>query len=164
MRAPVVITGNESKAEIYQRLEKEILAVLDGEPHLISRMATIACLLHDAFEHHIWTGFYMVDGENGDELVVGPYQGTLGCLRIPLGKGVCGAAAQEGMTQIVKNVHDFSGHIACDARSVSEIVVPVFDKDRKLIAVLDIDSDVEGSFDEVDKQALENLLAKVFAV
>ncbi len=164
MRAPVAITGNESKAEIYQRLEQEILAVLDGEPHLIARMATIACLLHDAFEHRIWTGFYMVDGENGDELVVGPYQGTLGCLRIPFGKGVCGAAALTGETQIVKNVHDFPGHIACDARSVSEIVVPVFDKGKNLLAVLDIDSGVEGSFDEVDRQALENLLVKVFAV
>ncbi len=164
MRAPVIITGNESKAETYQRLEKEILAVLDGETHLIARMASIACLLHDAFEHRIWTGFYLVDDAKTGELVVGPYQGTLGCLRIPFGKGVCGAAAQEGVTQIVKNVHDFAGHIACDARSVSEIVVPVFDKDKKLLGVLDIDSDVEGSFDAIDKQALEGLIEKVFAV
>jgi L-methionine (R)-S-oxide reductase len=164
MRAPVMSGKNESKPETYQRLEKEILAVLEGEDNEIARMATIACLLHDAFENRIWTGFYLVDNKKPNELVVGPYHGTLGCLRIPFGKGVCGTAAQEGQTQIVKNVHDFSGHIACDARSVSEIVVPVFDENKNLLAVLDIDSEAEGSFDEIDKQALENLVAKIFAV
>jgi L-methionine (R)-S-oxide reductase len=93
---------------------------------------------------------------------VGPYQGTLGCLRIPFGRGVCGAAAQTGLTQVVEDVHAFPGHIACDSRSASEIVVPVFGADGALIAVFDVDSTEPAAFDAVDQQALERLLSKVF--
>lgn len=163
MRAPQKISQGETKAETYARLESEILAVLDGEANVTAQMATIACLLHDAFTNRIWTGFYGVDPDKPDELVVGPYQGTLGCLRIKIGKGVCGVAAAQLKTQLVEDVHQFEGHIACDSRTLSEIVVPVLDRKGALIAVLDIDSDVNSAFDEVDQRALESLIGKVFA-
>ena len=151
------------KAERYAELEDEILAVLDGEPDWVARMATVASMLADAFPAFFWTGFYVVDSAKGNELVVGPYQGTLGCLRIPFGRGVCGAAAATGTTQIVEDVHAFPGHIACDSRSASEIVVPVSDADGRLIAVLDVDAVEKAAFDAVDAAALERLMAKVFA-
>lgn len=151
----------ETRAEIYDRVSREILSVLEGEANNVARMATISCLLHEAFEARIWTGFYCVDPQKPEELVVGPYQGTLGCLRIPFGKGVCGVAAATGQTQIVADVHDFPGHIACDSRSVSEIVVPVFEKDA-LIAVLDIDSGEPAMFDETDGEKLECLVRAIF--
>lgn len=151
------------KDAVYAQAEKEILSVLEGEQNVTARMATIACLLAEAFPHNIWTGFYLVDPQKSDELVVGPYQGSLGCLRIPFEKGVCGAAARTGQTQVVADVHDFPGHIACDSRSVSEIVVPVRDKSGQLVAVLDIDNPVAGVFDSVDQDALERLIAKVFS-
>lgn len=150
------------KADRYAEVETEILAVLDGEPDRVARMATVASMLNDAFPAFFWTGFYVVDPAKGNELVVGPYQGTLGCLRIPFGKGVCGAAAAEGRTQVVPDVHAFPGHIACDSRSASEIVVPVFDADGRLIAVFDVDATEMGAFDDVDAEALERLLGKVF--
>lgn len=153
----------ENKTETYQRVEKEILAVLDGEDNVTAKMASISCLLSQAFDHFYWTGFYVVDPKKDKELVVGPYQGTLGCLRIPFGKGVCGTAASEGKTQIVHDVHAFDGHIACDINTNSEIVVPVFDKGGNLIAVFDVDSTAHGSFNETDKTHLEGLLNTVFA-
>ncbi|NRA31163.1 MAG: GAF domain-containing protein, partial [Parvularculaceae bacterium] len=107
-------------------------------------------------------GFYVVDPDKPEELVVGPYQGTLGCLRIPFGRGVCGAAAATLETQVVKDVHQFEGHIACDSRSVSEIVVPVRDETGKLIAVLDIDNPNEGTFDDTDQKHLEALVVDTF--
>ena len=121
-------------------------------------------MLADAFPAFIWTGFYLVDATKGDELVVGPYQGKLGCLRIAFGRGVCGAAAAERRTQLVEDVHAFPGHIACDGRSNSEIVVPVADADGRLIAVLDIDSDQFAAFDQTDATALERLVKSVFTV
>jgi GAF domain-containing protein len=151
------------KAERYAELEDEILAVLDGEPDRVARMATVASMLADAFPAFFWTGFYVVDPARADELVVGPYQGTLGCLRIPFGRGVCGAAAATRTTQVVEDVDAFPGHIACDSRSASEIVVPVSDADGRLIAVLDVDATEKGAFDAVDAEALERLMAKVFA-
>ncbi len=151
------------KAARYAEVEAEILAVLEGEPDRIARMATVASMLADAFPTFFWTGFYLVDPDKGDELVVGPYQGTLGCLRIPFGRGVCGAAAATRTTQVVEDVNAFPGHIACDSRSASEIVVPVADADGKLIAVLDVDATETGAFDAVDAAALERLMAKVFA-
>ena len=152
------------KAERYAELEGEILAVLEGEPDRIARMATVASMLADPFPTFFGTGFYLVDPDKGDELVIGPYQGTLGCLRIPFGRGVCGAAAATRTTQVVEDVNAFPGHIACDSRSASEIVVPVADADGKLIAVLDVDATETGAFDAVDAAALERLMAKVFAV
>jgi GAF domain-containing protein len=151
------------KAARYAELEAEIIAVLEGEPDRVARMATVGSMLADAFEAFFWTGFYVVDPAKGDELVVGPYQGTLGCLRIAFGRGVCGTAATEQATQIVDNVHAFPGHIACDSRSNSEIVVPVFDASGALIAVLDVDSTDFAAFDQTDAEALERLMAKVFA-
>ena len=142
----------------YAEVAKEIASVIDGETYLIARMATVSNILHHAFDHYFWTGFYLVDPEKSDELVIGPYQGTLGCLRIPFSKGVCGAAATSGETQLVEDVHAFPSHIACDARSQSEIVVPVRDRSGKLIAVFDVDSDKPAMFDEVDKVGLETIL------
>jgi len=150
------------KAARYAELEDEILAVLDGEPDRTARMATVAAMLADAFDHYFWTGFYVVDPTREAELVVGPYQGTLGCLRIAFGRGVCGTAAAERRTQLVPDVHAFPGHIACDSRSASEIVVPVFDADGALIAVFDVDATTPAAFDAADQAALERLLAKVF--
>lgn len=150
------------KAERYAEVETEILAVLDGEPDRVAQMATVASMLNDAFPTFFWTGFYVVDPAKGNELVVGPYQGTLGCLRIPFGRGVCGAAAAERKTQVVPDVHAFPGHIACDSRSASEIVVPVFDAQGDLIAVFDVDATEKNAFDALDAEALERLLGKVF--
>ncbi len=151
------------KAARYVEVEAEILAVLDGEPNRTARMATVASMLADAFPVFFWTGFYVVDPDKADELVVGPYQGTLGCLRIAFGRGVCGAAARDRATQIVADVHAFPGHIACDGRSASEIVVPVFDGSGALIAVFDVDATVTSAFDAVDARALERLMTRVFA-
>lgn len=156
------------KSARYAEVATEIMAVLEGEPNRTARMATVASMLHDAFDSFFWTGFYVVDEDkrasDTDELVVGPYQGTLGCLRIPFGRGVCGAAAATGQTQVVEDVHAFPGHIACDSRSASEIVVPVRDGAGQLIAVLDVDSTEKAAFDAVDQAALEELLARAFAV
>ncbi|WP_332653723.1 GAF domain-containing protein [Brevundimonas sp.] len=151
------------KAARYAEVEEEILAVLDGEANLTARMATVASMLADAFPVFFWTGFYVVDPDKPGELVVGPYQGTLGCLRIPFGRGVCGAAARDRATQIVDDVHAFPGHIACDSRSASEIVVPVFDASGALIAVFDVDATETAAFDAADAEALERLMARVFA-
>ena len=111
-----------------------------------------------------WTGFYVVDPLKPDELVVGPYNGTLGCLRIPFGKGVCGACAATGETQLVPDVHAFPGHIACDSRSNSEIVVPVRDANGKLVAVLDVDSTEYDAFDKVDQEWLEAICERLLTV
>jgi GAF domain-containing protein len=119
-------------------------------------MATISALIHNAFGH-LWTGFYRVV-EPGRLLLIGPYQGTLGCMEIEFGRGVCGTAAAEKRTVIVEDVNAFPGHIACDARSRSEIVVPVFDANRNLIAVLDIDSDQPAAFNEEDREGLERVV------
>ena len=151
------------KAARYAEVEAEIMAVLDREPNVTARMATVASMLADAFDHFFWTGFYVVDATRERELVVGPYQGTLGCLRIAFGRGVCGAAAETGQTQVVEDVHAFPGHIACDSRSASEIVVPVFDPSGALIAVFDVDAAIPAAFDAVDAEALERLLAGIFA-
>ena len=150
------------KAAAYLEVESEILAVLEGEPDRVARMATVASMLADAFNDYFWTGFYVVDTDKRDELVVGPYQGTLGCLRIAFGRGVCGTAAETRQTQMVEDVHAFPGHIACDGRSESEIVVPVFDAGGELIAVFDVDATSKAAFDTVDAEALERLMAKVF--
>ncbi|MFN7129862.1 MAG: GAF domain-containing protein [Brevundimonas sp.] len=151
------------KADRYAEVEAEILAVLDGEPNLTARMATVASMLADAFDHYFWTGFYVVAPDKADELVVGPYQGTLGCLRIAFGRGVCGTAAATRQTQRVEDVHAFPGHIACDSRSASEIVVPVLDAAGALIAVFDVDATTPAAFDAADQAGLERLMAKVFA-
>ncbi|WP_019959736.1 GAF domain-containing protein [Woodsholea maritima] len=146
----------------YRELLKEIESVVAGETSTTARYASAACILALSFApRFFWTGFYEVDPHKPNELVVGPYQGTLGCLRIPFGRGVCGAAAQAGETQLVRDVHAFPGHIACDARSQSEIVVPVFDGEGRLRAVLDVDSDQPAAFDEIDQEGLEAICARL---
>jgi GAF domain-containing protein len=150
------------KESIYAQVETEILSVTDGEFNVIANMASVCCLLNHAFEDYFWVGFYIVDPEEENELVIGPYQGTLGCLRISFDRGVCGAAAKAGKTQIVENVHVYPGHIACDSQTNSEIVVPVFNKTNELIAVFDVDSTNLSTFNEVDKLWLEKIINKVF--
>jgi L-methionine (R)-S-oxide reductase len=150
------------KAARYDEVAQEIASVLDGETNLTARMATVASMLASSFDHYFWTGFYVVDPERPRELVVGPYQGTLGCLRIAFGRGVCGAAAETGVTQLVEDVHAFPGHIACDSRSESEIVVPVKDAAGRLMAVFDVDSDRPAAFDAVDQAGLERILGETF--
>ena len=151
------------KAERYAAVADEIASVLAGEPNRTARMATVAAILSAAFEQFFWTGFYLVDPDKPDELVVGPYQGSLGCLRIPFGRGVCGAAARSRQTQVVPDVHAFAGHIACDSRSASEIVVPVVDAQGRLIAVFDVDSESPAAFDDVDAEWLQGILQDTFA-
>lgn len=143
----------------YEDLRAKLNGVIAGEENTTARFATAACLIHQKFGF-FWTGFYVVDGE---ELVIGPYQGTMGCLRIPFTKGVCGMAARTRETVLVPDVHNFPGHIACDSRSKSEIVVPVF-KDGVLMAVLDIDSTELNRFTSVDQQGLEAICADLLSV
>ena len=144
-------------AEAYEELRGQTDAVLEGIDDPIAAMATISALIHNAFGH-LWTGFYRVV-EPGRKLRIGPYQGTLGCMEIEFGKGVCGTAAAKKETVIVEDVNAFPGHITCDARSRSEIVVPVFGKNGELIAVLDIDSDEPGAFSEDDRDGLEKVVS-----
>jgi GAF domain-containing protein len=151
------------KAQRYAAVAEEIAAVLAGEPDLTARMATVAGMLATSFDDYFWTGFYLVDPAKSDELVVGPYQGSLGCLRIAFGRGVCGTAAATGQTQIVQDVNAIPNHIACDARSQSEIVVPVRNANGKLIAVFDVDSERLAAFDALDAEWLERILAETFS-
>lgn len=154
---------SDRKKALYQEAEKELVSITEGEGNVTALMATVACILSGKFDYYFWTGFYVVDPEKKNELVIGPYQGTLGCLRIPFGRGVCGTAAATRKTQVVADVHAFPGHIACDSRSNSEIVVPVINADGELIAVLDVDSLEHGSFDETDRVSLETLMRRIFA-
>ena len=149
---------SENKADAYRQLEEHVRVVLEGVNDPIAEMATISSLVHHAFGH-LWTGFYRVV-EPGSLLRVGPYQGTLGCLDIAFGRGVCGTAAAEGRTVIVEDVELFPGHIACDSRSRSEIVVPVSDAAGDLIAVFDVDSERVGAFDERDARGLEAIVRR----
>lgn len=146
-----------SRADAYAQLLQMQTLLLDGANDAIAAMATTSALLHHAFGH-LWTGFYRVVEPNA-LLRVGPYQGSLGCLDITFGRGVCGTAAAERRTIVVEDVHAFPGHITCDPRSQSEIVVPVFDASGALIAVLDIDSAVPSAFGDADRHGLEALVA-----
>ena len=141
----------------YAQLCEMQALLLDGSDDAIAGMATLSAMLHHAFGH-LWTGFYRVV-EPGRLLRVGPYQGSLGCQDIAFGRGVCGTAAAERRTVVVADVHAFPGHITCDPRSQSEIVVPVFDAAGALMAVLDIDSAVPNAFGDADRDGLERLVA-----
>jgi L-methionine (R)-S-oxide reductase len=145
-----------SKPAAYAALHSQASAVLEGVTDEVAAMATFSALLHHGLGH-LWTGFYRV-AKPGRTLRVGPYQGTLGCLEIAFGQGVCGTAAASGRTVVVPDVEAFPGHISCDARSRSEIVVPVYDKRRALLAVLDIDSAHRASFDGEDAEGLERMM------
>lgn len=146
-------------ASEYQAVLARIEALLNGEPDWVAAMATVACELHHAFERFHWTGFYRTEADGG--LVIGPYQGSHGCIRIPVGRGVCGAAARAKQTQLVPDVARFPGHIACSATTRSEIVVPILARDGRLMAVLDIDSDLPEAFGEADVRYLEELCSKL---
>lgn len=142
----------------YAELDAHLDAVLEGIHDRIAVMATMSAMLHHGFGF-LWTGFYQVLVP-GHLLVVGPYQGTLGCLTIEFGRGVCGQAAATQRTVVVPDVRNFPGHIVCDARSKSEIVVPVFDERHALIAVLDIDADSVRAFGDEDAAGLEKLVCR----
>lgn len=140
-----------SKPEQYAQLLAQARALLHGEPDRIANAANVSALVHHSLPGLNWTGFYFFDGQ---ELVVGPFQGLPACVRIPLDKGVCGAAARNRQTQRVADVHAFPGHIACDAASRSELVVPLVRGDQ-LVGVFDLDSPLPDRFDEQDQQGLE---------
>ena len=147
-----------SKAEAYETLHQQIDAVLEGIDDPVAEMATISTLVFHAFGH-LWVGFYRV--VQPDTLLrVGPYQGTLGCLEIRFGAGVCGDCARSERTVIVPDVEKYPGHIACDARSKSEIVVPVFDSAGHLFAVFDLDSERVAAFDDEDADHLARIVAR----
>lgn len=148
-----IATG--SKADKYALLLRQVDALFQDEPDMIARMANVSAMLHETFSFW-WTGFYRVQG---DELVLGPFQGPLACTRIKYGRGVCGTAWKEGVTQVVPDVELFPGHIACSSASRSEIVVPLY-KDGRVIAVLDIDSEHLATFDTTDQYYLEQLVSK----
>lgn len=145
------------KSKFYESLNRQALALLEGEDDLVAAMANFSALLNDNLTELNWVGFYVMRGE---QLVLGPFQGKVACTRIPLGKGVCGTAAFTNQTQRVADVHQFDGHIACDSASNSEIVVPVRAQGN-VVAVLDIDSPIFERFDEEDQKGLE-LLVKSF--
>ncbi|HYM62298.1 MAG TPA: GAF domain-containing protein [Thermoanaerobaculia bacterium] len=148
------------KLTAYGEARQAIQAIWDDEGgsslDQIALMATICSVLANRFPYFFWTGFYRLIG---DRLVIGPYMGTVGCLQIEIGRGVCGTAAARRETVLVGDVHQFPGHIACDERTQSEIVVPVFDRAGALIAVLDVDSDQPAAFDETDRVELERVCA-----
>lgn len=146
---------HQPKERAYAQLHGYLLNVLSGIDDDIAGMATMSSLIHHAFGF-LWTGFYRVVGPN--LLRVGPYQGTLGCLDIEFGRGVCGTAAAQRKTLVIPDVDKFPGHIACDARAKSEIVVPVYGRNGELIAVLDIDSERRGMFDDGDAQGLARIV------
>jgi L-methionine (R)-S-oxide reductase len=156
MAEAILDVRHEPKAKAYALVYAAIGDVLGDTDDPVTAMATVSSLLHHGFGF-LWTGFYRVVSPT--LLRVGPYQGTVGCLEIPFGKGVCGTSAAEGRTVIVADVNDFPGHISCDARSRSEIVVPVFDAQRRLIAVLDVDSDRPAAFDADDQLGLERIVS-----
>jgi L-methionine (R)-S-oxide reductase len=145
----------EPKDRAYAQLHAQFIGVMSGIDDEVAGMATLSSMLQHAFGF-LWTGFYRV--VSPELLRVGPYQGTLGCLEIAFGRGVCGTAAAERRAVIVPDVQRYPGHITCDARSRSEIVLPVFDAEEKLIAVLDIDSDQVARFDKQDASSLEYVL------
>ena len=141
----------------YENVRQTIASLLDGEDDFVAAMATAACELHHAFDHYDWTGFYRVTRPG--LLVVGPYQGGHGCLRIPFERGVCGKAARDRATVLVPDVEAFPDHIACSSTTKSEIVVPVLTPEGALLAVLDVDSDAPGAFDDDDRSGLEAICA-----
>jgi GAF domain-containing protein len=149
--------GFDNKPEGYQELARMLQALLEGETDLVANAANTAALLFHGLPELNWAGFYLM---NGGELVLGPFQGKPACVRITVGRGVCGTAAATRRTVRVQDVHAFPGHIACDAASNSEIVVPL-EREGRLLGVLDLDSPITGRFDAQDQEGLERL-AQVF--
>ena len=153
MTFEISTTETTSKAELYASLQSQLRSLLEGERDFIANAANFSSLLYHSLPHLNWVGFYLLkDGE----LVLGPFQGKPACVRIAMGKGVCGTAAEQRQTILVENVHEFPGHIACDSESNSEIVVPLI-ADQQLIGVLDLDSPLFSRFDEEDAEGLNQL-------
>src|SRR5215204_6102604 len=150
----VATPESDAKGQLYANLVVQLLSLLKGEYDLVANAANFSALLFNSLPNINWAGFYFLQG---DELVLGPFQGNPACVRIPMGKGVCGVAAKQCETIIVPNVHEFPGHIACDVASNSEIVVPLFDGER-LLGVLDLDSPTIGRFDDQDAEGLNELV------
>lgn len=146
----LILDNTFSKEDKYKTLLPQIEALVFGEQDIIANLANIGAALKSTF-HFLWVGFYLVKNE---ELVLGPFQGSIACTRIKKGKGVCGTAWQQAKTIIVPNVDEFPGHIACSSASKSEIVLPVFNKKNEIIMVLDIDSEELNTFDETDEKHL----------
>ncbi len=156
MQAPLSVQASaEARRARHAEVRETIEALLEGEDDWVAAMATVVSELHHAFEYFHWTGFYRA--VPGDLLIIGPYQGGHGCLRIPFSRGVCGAAARTRATQLVPDVHAFADHIACSSTTLSEIVVPVPTPDGRVLAVLDVDSNTPAAFTVVDQEALEDL-------
>ena len=143
-----------TKEQFYAELKRDLSALLGGETNFIAALSNASALLNERLDDVNWVGFYLMDG---DQLVLGPFQGKIACVRIPVGKGVCGTAAQRGETVRVGNVHEFPGHIACDGASNSEIVLPIF-SGASLWGVLDIDSPVLNRFTEEDELGLKEII------
>ena len=150
-----------TKQDIYRGVRERISALLEGEDDFIAAQASVVCELHHAFDYFDWTGFYRTRG--ADLLVIGPYQGSHGCLRIPFSRGVCGTAARSKQTQRVADVSQFEGHIACSSSTQSEIVVPLVTPAGVLLGVLDVDSNTPAAFSELDQAELESLCAELAA-
>lgn len=150
---------SSERAGAWEEVLQRVDALLEGETDWIAAMATVVCELHHAFDRFDWTGFYRAVED--DLLIVGPYQGTHGCHRIEFGRGVCGTAASGRRTVVVDDVRAFPGHIACDDRTRSEIVVPVFRADGRVLAVLDVDSRRPAAFGPEDVAALEELCRRL---
>lgn len=145
----------ECKAQLYKLLTEQLEALLEGETYVIPNLSNASALLNGALKEINWVGFYLI---NDGELLLGPFQGKPACIHIPIGRGVCGCAVSQNKTQLVKDVHAFPGHIACDSASNSEIVIPLRSGD-KIVGVLDIDSPVFERFDEEDRLGLEAFAA-----
>ncbi|MBP3595335.1 MAG: GAF domain-containing protein [Lachnospiraceae bacterium] len=148
------------KKELYTLLAEQLTALTDGEPHAIPNLANCSALLFYALKDINWAGFYLTQTNEtiGKEyLLLGPFQGKTACIRIPTGRGVCGTALATGEIQLVEDVHEFPGHIACDSASNSEIVLPIR-KNGKIVGVLDIDSPIVARFDEEDREGLQKLV------
>lgn len=139
----------------YQLVEKQLRALLEGESNKIANLSNAAALLNQFLDRINWVGFYLVEN---NELVLGPFQGLPACVRIPFGRGVCGTSASNKTTLRIEDVHQFPGHIACDAASQSEIVIPLINQDGTLLGVLDIDSPEKNRFDELDQEQLESFV------
>lgn len=148
------------KPALYEQIAREAGALIEGESNWIANLANISALLYHSLPDVNWAGFYLLEG---DTLIVGPFQGLPACVRIPMGKGVCGTAASKREAIVVPNVQAFPGHIACDSASESEIVVPMI-KDDVVLGVLDIDSPVVRRFDDADRAGLERVVAALLSM